>query len=83
MVINLSFAGNASTSDTRIKITFTTSNSSVVFAWGGHMACANDWCPGNSSAGINGSAYHMNLISVDGSGGSQAKSLSTAAIYRN
>lgn len=64
----------------QVRIDFTTTNSTVVFAWGGHIASAMDWCPGNSAANINGSPYHMSLKSVDGSSGNQDRSLSAAAV---
>src|SRR6185436_10720188 len=64
----------------QIRVTFTTVNSTVVFAWGGHIAAATDWCPGNSASGISGSPYHMRKIAVDGGGGNQDRSLSAAAV---
>ncbi|MES1225006.1 MAG: SprB repeat-containing protein, partial [Bacteroidota bacterium] len=69
-----------STCTQKLRITFTTTNATVVFAWGGHIAAAADWCPGNSASSINGSPYHMRLVAVDGSGGNQDRSLSAAAI---
>ncbi len=71
---------NVSSSESIMRITFTTTNSTVVFAWGGHIACAADWCPNNSASGISGSPYHMSLHSVDGAGGNQDRSLSAAAV---
>ena len=65
---------------TRITINFTAASPTVVLAWGGHIARAVDWGAGNSAAGISGSPYHTRLISLDGSGGNQDRSLSAAAV---
>ena len=65
---------------TRITINFTAASSTVVMAWGGHIARAVDWGAGNSAGGISGSPYHTRLISLDGSGGNQDRSLSAAAV---
>lgn len=65
---------------TRITINFTAASSTVVMAWGGHIARALDWGTGNSASGISGSPYHTRLISLDGSGGNQDRSLSAAAV---
>jgi hypothetical protein len=67
-------------SSTRITINFTNTNSTVVASWGGHIARAIDWGAGNSASGISGSPYHTRLISLDGSGGNQDRSLSAAAV---
>ncbi len=68
------------TSSTRIAINFSAANPTVVMAWGGHIARAIDWGTGNSASGISGSPYHTRLISLDGSGGNQDRSLSAAAV---
>ena len=65
---------------TRITINFTADSSTVVMAWGGHIARAIDWGAGNSAGGISGSPYHTRLISLNGSGGNQDRSLSAAAV---
>ena len=65
---------------TRVTINFTATSSTVVMAWGGHIARALDWGAGNSAGGISGSPYHTRLISLDGSGGNQDRSLSAAAV---
>ena len=41
---------------------------------------SGDWGSGNSAGGISGSPYHTRLISLDGSGGNQDRSLSAAAV---
>jgi hypothetical protein len=65
---------------TRVSITFTATNSTVVMAWGGHIARALDWGANQSASGISGSPYHTRLISLNGSGGNQDRSLSAAAV---
>ncbi|MGH3862314.1 hypothetical protein, partial [Actinokineospora sp.] len=70
----------AAQSATRLRIGFNASSPTVVLAWGGHIGTAVDWGAGNSAGGISGSPYHTRLISLDGSGGNQDRSLSAAAI---
>lgn len=74
----------AAQSSTRIRIEFRAFDSTVVLAWGGHIASRNDWgftggVP-NSAGGVSGSPYHTRLISFDGSGGNQDRSLSASAV---
>src|SRR5262245_2823984 len=57
-----------------------TGQSEVVFAWGGHIGSALEWGQGNSATAISGSPYHMRLISLDGSGGNQDRSLKASAV---
>ncbi len=68
------------TASTRITVNFTAANPTVVMAWGGHIARAFDWGAGKSASGISGSPYHTRLISLNGSGGNQDRSLSAAAV---
>ncbi|MGH3368860.1 MAG: hypothetical protein ACRDPR_02565, partial [Nocardioidaceae bacterium] len=66
---------------TRVTITFTsTPGANVVLAWGGHIASYIDWGEGDSAAGISGSPYHMRLISLNGGGGNQDRSISGSAV---
>lgn len=65
---------------TSLQITFNATASNVLFAWGGHIASRGDWGAGNSASGISGSPYHTRLLSLDGSGGNQDRSLSAAAV---
>jgi hypothetical protein len=65
---------------TSLQISFTATAPNVLFAWGGHIASRGDWGLGNSASGISGSPYHTRLLSVDGSGGNQDRSLSAAAV---
>ena len=57
------YAGDSQTS---VDVTFTALASSVVLAWGGHVASPLDWGPNSGAASIPGSPYHMMLSSVDG-----------------
>ncbi len=71
---------------TTVRINFSlssvSSGSTVVIAWGGHIASAVDWGAGNSASAINGSPYHEALVSLDGaSTGSQDRALSTTAVF--
>ena len=70
----------ASISSTRLRITFNATSPTVVFAWGGHIGSRLDWGDGNSAGGVSGSPYHTRLISLDGSGGNQDRSLSVDAV---
>jgi len=72
-------ATTASTT-TQLSITFTTTNSQVLLAWGGHIAAEYDWGAGRGATGVNGSPYHTRLISIDGSGGNQDRSLKASAV---
>jgi hypothetical protein len=71
---------SAAQTATQLQITFNATASNVLFAWGGHIASRGDWGAGNSASGISGSPYHTRLISLDGSGGNQDRSLSAAAV---
>src|SRR5262249_36643475 len=57
-----------------------TGQSEVVLSWAGHIGSALDWGQGNSATAISGSPYHMRLISFDGSGGNQDRSLKASAV---
>jgi hypothetical protein len=73
---------------TDVAVTFTiggTGTQTAVLAWGGHIASAADWGPAHSADEINGSSYHMSLVSitqgstVTGLGG-QDRGLQTSAV---
>lgn len=70
----------ANESTTSLAINFTATSSTVVIAWGGHIADRLDWGNGNSAGNISGSPFHMRLISFDGSGGNQDRSLAASAV---
>ena len=83
-ITNLSYPVEGSLGDdaasTRLSIDFMATNSTVVIAWGGHIASQFDWGLGNSSVSINGSPYHTRKISLDGGGGNQDRSLQAQAV---
>lgn len=66
-------------SKTRITITFIANATNPVLAWGGHISTRMNWGVNNSAIAISGSPYHMRLIDLNGSGGNQDRSLSSAA----
>jgi hypothetical protein len=70
---------SAAQAETTVKVTFTAAASTVVLAWGGHIASGDDW-PGASAAQISGSPYHMRLKDLDGKGGNQDRSLKADAV---
>jgi hypothetical protein len=74
--LNGTYAG---ASQTRITITFTAGAANPVLAWGGHISTRMNWGTNNSAIAISGSPYHMRLIELNGSGGNQDRSLSSAA----
>jgi HYR domain/Immunoglobulin domain/Immunoglobulin I-set domain len=71
---------NTSAASSRLSIEFTADQETVVLAWGGHIATQFDWGLDNSATSINGSPYHMRLISLDGSSGNQDRSLQTSPL---
>jgi uncharacterized repeat protein (TIGR01451 family) len=71
------FAGDKSAS---IQINFTATVANPVIAWGGHIATRLDWGTGSSAVAIAGSPFHMRLVSLDGAGGNQDRSLSNDAV---
>ena len=72
--------GYSNGSITKITITFTTTVSNPVLAWGGHISKRQEWAPEPTAATFSGSPYHMRLKEVDGKGGNQDRSLSSDAV---
>ncbi len=72
---------NADTAATRLSIDFVATSPTVVIAWGGHIASRVDWGIGNSATSISGSPYHTRLISFDGAGGNQDRSVRSDSIF--
>ncbi|MFE3849479.1 hypothetical protein ACFX5D_16085, partial [Flavobacterium sp. LB3P45] len=74
--------GSLANSDatTSLKITFTTTNPTVVLAWGGHIAAEIDWGLGGGGSTISGSPYHTSLVGLDGGSGGQDRSLSASSV---
>ncbi len=78
----------AAQSETRFSLTFTPLSSTVVLAWGGHIASRVDWgfeadgVTPRSAGGVSGSPYHMRTISWNlGNLGNQDRSLSAGAVF--
>jgi hypothetical protein len=63
VITNGTYAGGVYLNDTStgILITFTTTASDVVLAWGGHISTHSDWGVGETAVNIPGSPYHMRL----------------------
>lgn len=71
---------SASQSETRVSIQFTAQTSTVVLAWGGHIARGDQW-NGQSASAISGSPYHMRVKAWTlGNVGNQDRSLSAGAV---
>jgi hypothetical protein len=66
-------------SQTKVTITFRATASDPVLAWGGHISTRVNWGTDNSAIAISGSPYHMRLLDLNGAGGNQDRSLSSAA----
>lgn len=66
---------------TQLRIRFRSNNgSTALIAWGGHIAAEYDWGLGRGASKVSGSPYHMRLISIDGKGGNQDRSLKASAV---
>ena len=71
---------SADSAVTRLAIDFAATNSTVALSFGGHIASKVDWGAGNSATSIGGSPYHMRIISLDGAGGNQDRSVQAVAV---
>lgn len=72
----------ADTSKTRVTITFTATSSSVILAWGAHIATRQDWGVDYSAIAISGAPYHTRVWDFDGEGGgNQDRSVQSGAVY--
>jgi hypothetical protein len=65
---------------TQLSIEFVADAPTVVIAFGGHIASKADWGIGNSASSIGGSPYHMRMVSFDGGGGNQDRSVQALAV---
>lgn len=65
----------------QIQFTPTAGVTAPVLSWGGHVAWRGEWGAGQSAGGISGSPYHMRLISLNGQGGNQDRSLSAQGVF--
>ncbi len=81
-VSDYGFRGDFSNgSKTSITVSFLATVNNPVLAWGGHIGTRADWAPELTAVHIPGSPYHTMLVSLNGSGGAQDRSLSAAAVY--
>jgi hypothetical protein len=64
----------------RMNIEFIAEGTTVVVAFGGHIASKHDWGAGNSASSIGGSPFHMRMVSFDGAGGNQDRSVRALAV---
>ena len=74
----------AANSSTTLSINFIATNSTVVIAWGGHIASQADWGTGNTAGGIsapNASPYHTRQVSLDGDSMPMDQFLAVGAVY--
>jgi hypothetical protein len=73
--------GTTSQTETRLDIAFRSTNgTTALISWGGHIAAEYDWGTGRGATGVSGSPYHTRIISLDGSGGNQDRSLKATAV---
>jgi hypothetical protein len=76
-------APNATTASTKTRLSIkfkSTNGSTALIAWAGHIAAEYDWGAGRGATGVSGSPYHTRLISIDGTGGNQDRSLKASAV---
>ena len=80
-ITNIAYGSGDAAGKRSVTVTFTAANSTVLLAWGGHIASQIDWGAGNSAGSISGSPYHMRLLDLDNDGlGNMDRSLSAAAV---
>ena len=79
-VAGVSYGASDAAGQRSLTITFTASAPTAVLAWGGHVASQIDWGVGNSASAISGSPYHNRILSLDGAGGNQDRSMKASAI---
>jgi uncharacterized repeat protein (TIGR01451 family) len=80
-ITNIAYGSGDAAGKRSVIVTFTASNSTVLLAWGGHIASQIDWGAGNSAGSISGSPYHMRLLDLDNDGlGNMDRSLAAAAV---
>jgi uncharacterized repeat protein (TIGR01451 family) len=78
-------ASNQSSAD--ITVTFTTTGSAALFAWGAHIADSTYWITTsddpNGAAAVSGAPWHMRTQNLDGSGNkNQDRSIQPSAIVK-
>jgi uncharacterized repeat protein (TIGR01451 family) len=79
-ISSIAYGGSDAAGKRSVTITFTATASTVVLAWGGHVASQLDWGAGNAAGAISGSPYHMRVLSLDGKAGNQDRSMKSGAI---
>jgi len=80
-ITNVVYGTLDATGQRSVTVTFTTTKSTVLLAWGGHIASQIDWGAGNSASAISGAPYHMRLLTLDTTQiGNQDRSLKAAGI---
>jgi uncharacterized repeat protein (TIGR01451 family) len=80
-ITNISYGATDAIGQRSVIVTFSATNSTVLLAWGGHIASQIDWGAGNSAGAISGSPYHMRLLTLDDTQiGNQDRSLKASAI---
>jgi uncharacterized repeat protein (TIGR01451 family) len=80
-ITNIQYGTMDATGQRSVIVTFTAADSTVLLAWGGHIATQVDWGAGNSAGAISGSPYHMRLLTLDDVGlGNQDRSLKASTI---
>jgi len=67
---------------TLIDVQFTSpaDGSTMVLAWGAHVASALDWGPNTGAGSISGAPYHMWVEGLDGQGGAQERSMQVTSL---
>ncbi len=80
-ITNVQYGTADATGQRSVIVTFTAADSTVLLAWGGHIATQIDWGAGNSAGSISGSPYHMRLLELDDVGlGNQDRSLKASVV---
>jgi uncharacterized repeat protein (TIGR01451 family) len=80
-ITNIQYGTMDQTGQRSVIVTFTAANSTVLVAWGGHIATQVDWGAGNSAGAISGSPYHMRLLTLDDVQlGNQDRSLKSSVV---
>jgi uncharacterized repeat protein (TIGR01451 family) len=80
-ITSIAYGSSDAAGKRSVIVTFTATNSTVLLAWGGHIASQIDWGAGNSAGSISGSPYHMRLLDLDNDGlGNMDRSLAAAAV---
>lgn len=66
---------------TFVAVNFTSpaDGSTMVLAWGGHIASSLDWGPNNGAGSVSGAPFHMWVDNLDSSGGAQERSIQVSA----